>query len=152
VKFWRYKNDKTGMDSLGVKDGRWRWMLYDTDWGFGYTGNDAFHLNLLEKARKIGSVGVIFDGLLKNKTFQEDFRRRFEYHLNTTFEKGRVLKTIDQFQKSLDPEIAEHIDRWRAIGSYENWKSYVQELREFAIKRPDVQMQQLNKFLNNSNK
>jgi hypothetical protein len=152
VKFWRYRKNEMANDSVGVKDGRWRWMLYDTDWGFGYTGKDASQLNLLQKATETGSIGVIFEGLLKNKEFVDVFVKRFQFHLANTFNKDAVIKKINQFQAILNPEMNEHINRWRVIGSYSNWNDYVEELRIFAIKRPDMQFQQLEKFIETNKK
>ncbi|MBA3283666.1 MAG: CotH kinase family protein [Nitrosopumilus sp.] len=146
VKFWRFKSEKQECDSLGFRDGRWRWMLFDTDWGFGYTDKNAFQLNLLEKAKMTGSTGILFNGLLQNKTFEQEFKVRFSYHLDHTFATDVVIKKIDQFQQTLDPEIRDHINRWRVIGSYENWKEYVKELKDFALKRPSIQTKQLNDF------
>lgn len=147
VKFWRYKTDAEGIDSLGFRDGRWRWMLYDTDWGFGYTGDASVQMNLLEKAKTTGSVGIVFSALLKNETFVKAFQARFEYHLNHTFSKNNVLMQIESFEKELDAEMQEHINRWRVIGSYSNWKSNVKALITFEEKRPDIQRHQLLEFL-----
>lgn len=151
VKFWRYSASGVKNDSMYSGDGRWRWMLYDTDWGFGYTGDDSYNMDLLEKASKIGSVGIIFNGLLKNKIFFNAFVKQFKFHINETFKTDSVIKKIDEFQLTLMPEMNEHIDRWRAIGSFTKWEENVSELRNFALKRSGIQMQQLNKFIEKYN-
>lgn len=145
VKFWKYD---ANADSVYVKDGRWRWMLYDTDWGFGYNSMSTPESNLLEKATKIGSVGTLFSGLIKNKTFLDEFLARFQYHLYTTFESEGVIKKIDEMAQVLSPEMKEHINRWRAIGSYSEWLSNIEVLRAFAQQRPQFQANQLNVFFN----
>ncbi len=147
VKYWRYKAEIAGLDSVGKRDGRWRWMLFDTDWGFGYTGKESYTMNLFEKATKTSSIGVIFGGLLQNKTFLNKFSERFNHHLETTFKTETVLERINEFQEVLKPEMKEHIDRWRVIGSYSQWEEYVEELRAFAKQRPAIQKQQLNEFI-----
>ena len=38
IRFWRPRRP----------DGRWRWILYDTDWGFGLNDADAFTFNSLD--------------------------------------------------------------------------------------------------------
>lgn len=143
VKFWKY-NSK--VDSIGAKDGKWRWMLYDTDWGFGYNNLSKPESNLLEKAKSVGSVGVFFAGLIRNKQFVNFFLNRFKFHLNTSFNTKNVLVKINQFKNILKPEIQEHINRWRAIGSYTAWLENIEILNDFAIKRPQIQIQQLNDF------
>jgi hypothetical protein len=147
VKFWRYKTDNPiGNDS--IRDGRWRWMLYDTDWGFGYNVLSTPNNNLLEKAKKTGSVGILFSSLILNEKFLEQFVKRFQNHLNTSFCSPTVIALIDRMQQTLSPEMHEHIDRWRVIGSYGQWLANVEVLRNFAIKRPGIQAKQLNVFFN----
>ncbi len=150
VRLWRYqaKGDAGNYSSV---DGRWRWMLYDTDWGFGYNALSLPTMDLLGKATKTGSVGILFNSLLKNKDFVNAFLQRFQYHLNTTFYTPNVLHKIDQFQSTLDPEIKEHIDRWRVINSYAEWSSNIDVMRDFARKRPGLQASQLNAFFNLEN-
>jgi hypothetical protein len=145
VKFWRYQ---AGIDATAsaAADGRWRWMLYDTDWGFGYNSMSLPSTDLLSNATTIGSVGTLFSALLKNPSFVKAFLNRFQYHLNTTFYAPAVVHKIDQFQAQLDPEMQEHINRWRVIGSYSQWLRNVEVMKDFAQKRPAFQAAQLNTF------
>jgi len=149
VKFWRYRVNSPVADSASAaKDGRWRWILYDTDWGFGYTGSASVQMDLLEKARKMGSTGVIFSGLLRNNAFREAFKARFLFLLDNTFNKENAIRKIDEFERELAPAMPEHIDRWRAVRSYDSWKEHVKEMRNFAAERPAIQRKQLDEFLN----
>ncbi len=148
VKFWRCRSGISTHDSVGVRDGRWRWILYDTDWGFGYTGKEDYQMNLLEKAKKVSSIGVIFGGLLKNKAFSEKFISRFDFHITKTFDETTVISRINEFEHKLKPEMQEHINRWRVIGSNSNWESNVEELRDFAKKRPAIQKEHLKSLKN----
>jgi hypothetical protein len=145
VKFWRYQAI-INSENHAPADGRWRWMLYDTDWGFGYNALSTPATNLILKATSTGSIGVLFNSLLKNKKFTALFLQRFQYHLNTTFYAPEVLHKIDQFQARLDQDIHEHIDRWRVISSYTEWLNNIEIMRDFAQKRPGLQAGQLNAF------
>lgn len=145
VKFWRYKTG-VNIDSLSAKDGRWRWMLYDTDWGFGYNSQSTPESNLLGKATNTGSVGVLFSGLIKNPEFKTYFLQRFQELLNTVFSTEHMLAEIDKMQKQIEPGIQEQVNRWRAIRSYDQWLENVDVLRDFAKKRPAIQARQLNEF------
>lgn len=148
IKFWRYKKEKKDTGNTGVRDGRWRWMLYDTDWGLGYTGEEAVYLNLLEKAEKSRTLGIIFGKILRNKTFLDKFSSRFHYYLSNRFSTDSLIAHITEFEQKLAPEMKEHINRWRVIGTFTNWQNNVVELKEFAKKRPAIQQQQLNTFIN----
>jgi hypothetical protein len=145
VKFWRYKI-APGSEIAGPKDGRWRWMLYDTDWGFGYNSMSEPTSDLLAKASKVGSIGVLFSALLKNEDFKREFLDRFRYHLNTTFRSSDCIRKIEEFKAGIASEIPEHIDRWRAIDGYGQWLLNVEIMKDFAQKRPQAQADQLNAF------
>lgn len=144
VKFWQYTGKKT--DSISLRNSRWHWMLYDTDWGFGYNVASTPENNLLGKAKSTGSVGILFNSLIRNKEFVNEFVRRFQYHLDTTFYTPSMLAKINEMAAVLAPEIQEHIDRWTVIGSYEKWLANVEVMKDFATRRPEIQAQQLNDF------
>ncbi len=146
VKFWRADSQKFDENSV-AKDGKWRWMLYETDWGFGYTNRHVYNMDLLNNATIVGSVGVVFSSLMKNKSFATKFTSTFENYLNTIFKTEFVLKRIDEFDKLYSPEMSENINRWRVVGDMKKWKENVEELRVFAKKRPLIQITQLNSFL-----
>ncbi len=146
VKFWHYKGKIHSQTNGNVRDGRWRWMLYDMDWGFGYNTISTPDINLLPKAKATGSVGVLFSSLIKNKLFVNQFVTRYKYLMNTVFAPEYLLQKIDRTQKLFDPEIEAHINRWRVIGSYESWRDNVDVLRDFAVKRRKFQIEQINDF------
>ena len=104
-------------------------------------------LDLLNNATIVGSVGVVFSSLMKNKSFATKFTSTFENYLNTIFKTEFVLKRIDEFDKLYSPEMSENINRWRVVGDMKKWKENVEELRVFAKKRPLIQITQLNSFL-----
>src|ERR1043166_224865 len=100
--------------------------------GFGFSGKHNIELNLLEKLRKSAYIGVIFDKLLDNKEFAAFFITRYKYYLNGILGKDAVLSKISALEKVYAPEMKEHIDRWRVIGSYGDWVRNMQELKDFA--------------------
>jgi hypothetical protein len=144
VKFWRY----TGNVSTKKKqmDGRWRWLLNDTDWGLGYNAQSSVTADLLPKATQVGSVGVLFNALIRNKEFVNLFLNRFRYHLVHTVDPLAVSTKIEQMKQQLSPYMIEHINRWRGISSYGAWLSNIEELKQFAKDRPLHQVDQLNRF------
>ena len=74
--------------------------------------------------------------LLKNKEFSNAFLSRFTYAIETYFEPGHVLNQIDSCEALYSPMVHDHIDRWHQPDSYQGWKSNIEVLREFAVKRP----------------
>ena len=49
---------------------------------------------------------------------------------------------------AISPEMQEHIDRWRFIESCTKWLMNIEEMKDFALKRPGFQSNQLNSFFN----
>lgn len=147
VRFWKYKGKTRMEDSLSARNGKWRWMLYDMDWGMGYNSASTSDQNLLPKATQRGSVGVIFSALLKNAEFRSEFNSRFHYWMDGSFASNALLAKIDSVQRVMDPEIKAHIDRWRVIGTYNDWLENVEVMRDFVRKRGPIQEEQLNQLL-----
>ncbi len=135
IDFWRPR----------TPDGRWRWILYDTDFGFSLFGGRLGYLhNTLAQATEENGQDwpnpswstFILRTLLQNKEFKERFISRFADLLNTTFDPGRVKSLIDTLQQVYQPEIEEHQHRWYPHHSLPRWNSLVNVLHEFAEKRP----------------
>ncbi len=145
IKFWRYKTDGFHPDAPYGQDGRWRWMLYDTEQGFGLLKEepDSYKLNTLEDVlNQSGNSVTLLPELIKNPEFRIQFINRFADHLNTTFESQRVINIIDKMQADIAPEMPEHIRRWRTMNdSMGVWQENVDRMRTFARERPEYMRQ-----------
>ncbi len=132
IRFWRPQ----------TKSGRWRWMLYDTDWGFGLSDPKAYRNNSLAFHTEPHGPHwpnppwstFILRKLLENKEFENHFINRFADYLNTDLSTERVLSKIDKFYNRLLPEMPRHLKRWRL--NEERWHSQVEVMHTFARKRP----------------
>lgn len=139
MEMWRY----TGKPIAGNKftDGRWRWMLFDTDPGLGR--NYPVSAQSIQYVLNTIELGPLFGALLNNPDFKANFIARFRQQLQTNLQPDSVIMLIDQMQAVIAPEIKEHIRRWRAIPSYEAWQKNVAGMRDFARRRPAIMLQQL---------
>jgi Leucine-rich repeat (LRR) protein len=153
IKFWQKKTGQSDDPNTPYgHDGKWRWMLYDTDFGFGFDGGpkNAEHDSLLVAINPDWHdwAGLLFRSLLDNPEFRNDFVSRFADHINTSFEPQRVVNEIDQMQSVIAPEIEEHIRRWRGSeATLEEWQNSVEVMRGFAAYRPEnVQQHLINYF------
>jgi hypothetical protein len=132
VKFWRPQ----------TTNGRWRWILFDTDWGFGLNDSKAYRNNSLEFHTEPNGPHwpnppwstFLLRKLLESKTFEKNFINRFADYLNADLESSRVLDRIDALYNALLPEMPRHLDRWRL--KEETWHREVEVLRTFARERP----------------
>jgi len=125
--------------------GKWRWMLYDTDFTFGGNSSGQYDTNTLELATAENSNGrispratLLIRKLLTNSDFKNEFIQRFAAHINTTFNKNRVLFVIDSLSQKIADEIPRHKSRWpKSISLGNNWLENIQVMKDFAVNRPN---------------
>jgi hypothetical protein len=143
IRYWRAKSPNS----------KWRWILYDTDWGFGlhepqaYVNNSlAFHTASNGPAWPNPSWSTfILRKLLENPEFERAFVNRFADYLNSDLSGFHVEQRIDSFQRLYEPEMPRHLQRWNL--SADRWRQEIEKLREFARKRPGfVRMHIMEQF------
>ena len=150
-RLWRSVNADTSPGANPRHDGRWRWILFDTDFGLGsdfsyVPGHNSdvtsmAQFNSLAHATSTG--GEFFSNkelatrllrkALENSTFRQKFINRFADLLNTTLSAGSATTKLDEFVALYGPEIPEHVARWRQ--PY-NWSNDVARIRTYMQARP----------------
>lgn len=139
IKYWRD----------GTNNGKWRWIMYDTDFGFNHFngGNHDGSLGSWENHNTLRFAllsnrdtwptytwsTLIFRRFVQNEEFIKKFTNRMADLMNTTFEAGYVNTVIDSLSQIIDTEMPAHKDRWG--GSFSNWEDRVNGLRNFANNR-----------------
>jgi hypothetical protein len=132
IKYWRCQNDTC----------KWRWILYDTDFGFGKHNRKAYALNSLDRHTEIEGPSwpnppwstFMLGSLLQNEAFKIMFVNRMADYINTIWKPGYVDERIDYFVNLLDAEMPRHTKRWKR--RYTTWQKNVGIVREFGAKRP----------------
>jgi len=133
---WLYQNIKCWRDH--GTGGKWRWLLYDLDWGFSgelVWKTEDYMDNTFQWIQAQGEASLLYQKLLENEEFKFEFVQRFATHLNLTFYPDRVLQTIDIMADRISPEIPRQIERWEALRSIEYWNEQLEILNSFAINR-----------------
>jgi hypothetical protein len=128
IKFWRPR----------TADGRWKWIMFDTDFGFGLYNAENYRNNTLAIATEPNGPNwpkppwstFLLRKLLENPQFKIDFINRFSDLMNSTFLSSRVNQRIDEMKAVLEPEIPRHRTKWSA--SVSNWQQNVQVMKQFA--------------------
>ena len=140
IRFWR----------AYAPGSRWRWMLFDMDYGFGLNTNGAGH-NTLRQAMSTKPLyayhTLIMRKLWANSEFRALFGQRFAVHLNTTFTPARVTDHINALSGAIAPMITAQAQRWQAPKSAAAWQTELNKLRTFANKRPATLFTHLKKEL-----
>ncbi len=125
IKYWRPR----------TPEGRWRWILYDTDAGMGSSG--GYNHNTLRHAFDgSGWETFLFQELLQSDEFRQDFTNCYADLLNSVFLPAHCIQMTDELQAQMDPEMDRHYNRWG--GSRNNWENELNKMRNFFNQRPSV--------------
>lgn len=143
IKFWKHPDTK------------WRWIMYDTDFGFGPFWNISnYHEDTLSFALEPDGPGwpnpawstLLFRKLTTNIGFRNQFINRYADELNTRFLPNNVINHIDATYTMIEPEVLTHYNRWKddpSVG-YEisdvfgHIGYYVDNMKSFAINRHPI--------------
>lgn len=135
IKYWRQHGENN----------KWRWILFDTDLGFGAHSRGQYDSNTIANAIATTATyyanppwsTLLLRKLLENTEFKNQFIQRFASHLNITFNPQRVLNIIDSLKTNIEAEIPRHIQKWEKSTSFnDGWNYHVGVMREFASQRP----------------
>ncbi|MBM7613514.1 CotH kinase family protein [Alkaliphilus hydrothermalis] len=158
VKVWRKRTDAYEEDSVQGHDGRWRWMVFDLDYGFGlYQGVDAASNNSIKQATEVNGPDwpnppwstLLLRSLLRNEDFKNQFINRFADRLNEDFLPANVVGKIEIMENIYEPSIKDHIIRWNLHNQdVRSWKEEVSVLKSFARKRPNYLRQHIVDYFN----
>ncbi|MCK4746392.1 MAG: CotH kinase family protein, partial [Bacteroidales bacterium] len=155
---WPGNNQKCWRDR--VNGSKWRWILFDLDFGFGlYDFDPAFDMFSFSTTDTVDEwpnpawSTLMIRKLLENDGYREEFIGKYMMHLNTTFNPDHVNHVIDSFYYRLVDIFPAHLDRWNrdAEGDWEfrtmeEWEYNVEELRLFARARPAYVWQNMRDF------
>ncbi|MBN1950329.1 MAG: CotH kinase family protein, partial [Bacteroidales bacterium] len=132
IKCWRPQTE-------GAK---WRWLLYDTDYGFGRwprTGNTVNWAFMKDwEPTMLGAT------LVENEAFRDEFCQRFAARLSTSYSIPRVLHILDSLRSNIDTEMHLHIEKWGSPWAHWHWIDNTQVMDEFALGRGSLMYQQVN--------
>lgn len=153
---WRSRT----VSDLPYEDGKWRWMLYDTEYSmslYSMTGGtfseDSLRIAMYGKAsnnapnwggiwrpgrpqqpqqQEPAEHTVLFYKLLKNSEFKQRFVTTFSDLMNKNLSQKNMLSQLDIFTKMYEPVIEEHM---RRVGNSNNFRSEVSNIKTFIQNR-----------------
>ncbi|TVQ04797.1 MAG: T9SS C-terminal target domain-containing protein [Balneolaceae bacterium] len=140
--YWRYTGSPEGRGSS--KDGRFRWMMFDMDFGFSHLGSTGYSADLFHHYLTTQDIlwsnhprsTRMFRSFMQNREFRDYFINVQLDLLNTLFKEERVKETIGQFKEMYRHEIRNHLRRWGYPSTYTEWERNIDERVEFAGLRP----------------
>ena len=153
---WRKRTAAFLPDAAYGHDGRWRWLVYDLDYGFGlHYGKDAVQNNTLKMATEKNGPPwpnppwstLLLRSLLEKEEFRNQFINTFADRLNTIFLPETVIEKIEAMKKIYYPNIMTHITRWGLHGNkIENWLAEIEGMKSFASERPKYMYQYIAEY------
>jgi hypothetical protein len=117
--------------------GKWRWILFDTDFGFGLKfsyGHDTIKFALEPSNSSWPNPSwstLMLRNLMKNEEFKHTFIQRFMSCFTYVFAEERVSEIINSIKSTIEPEMADHIALWRSPSSINAWHSNVNVMLSF---------------------
>jgi hypothetical protein len=116
MRFWRKRVDYDDYSSLG-HDGRWRWMFFDLDGGFGGTCSDVYYtINTIERALDdspaFANHTQFFRDLVSHQSFKELFINRTCDLLNSTFTSAVMNTKLTESINEINPLMVDHVNRF----------------------------------------
>ena len=133
IKFWKHP------------EGKWRWIMYDTDFGFGpFWNTNNYTEDTLSFALEPNGSGwpnpswstLLFRKLITNIGFRNRFINRYADELNTRFLTNSVKAHIDEIHQIITPEINASYQRWGTDPSEAD--NFMNVMKVFADNRPAI--------------
>ncbi len=146
---WPHNNVKIWRSNT---DGKWRWIMYDLDFGMSLYDTNLANVNSLQYA--MGLTGepewatILLRRLLENQEFRNRFIDRYSIHLGSTFKSERVHHFIDSLSSKIGQEIVYHKAKWGSARAFNNDLTI---MKSFASTRPSNLYNFIgNQFLSNA--
>jgi len=145
IKYWKSKG------------GKWRWIIYDTDFGFGsHPSWLGYNFNTLEFALSPNGPNwpnppwstLLFRKMVQNQEFRNKFINRYADELNSRFLPQRFSNHIDSLIDNIKVEIPSHFNRWKNHVQNWNYEDYVNDMKNFANNRPEFSRDHIKSTFN----
>ena len=135
---WPHNNVKIWKKKDG---GKWRWILYDTDFGYNLYGTNYNHNSLSWALGEMPGTDpsnnpwstLLLRKLTTNDAFRQNFIDRFCIQLSSTFEYNRSAGILDSLAANISSEISYHKSKWP---SYRAFTEDITSMKTFALNRP----------------
>ncbi|MFZ1689181.1 MAG: CotH kinase family protein [Flavobacteriales bacterium] len=138
VKFWRFTGKA---DTANAKtDGRWRFIMGDSDLSFGYAElpADAYPDMFAHLERKQGPVARLFRCCMRSPEMEARFGVILRQLLDGSLSGQRMESMVHEMARNIDAEMHRQVRRWRRPRDHAVWQSHVHHMVTFARGRSTV--------------
>ena len=125
-------------------DGKWRFLLFDTEYSSGYDGQcplNKDYFKHMDRSGKLTSIASLFFKLMNNAAFKEQFFTRYQTIAKENFDAAKVSEKIDAYAAATKEAAAATGRRFNIGASFD---SNVKIIRNFYNKRGKYALHHLN--------
>ena len=147
IKLWRPQTE----------NGKWSYVLYDTDGALGYFGQ-SYYENYLAYAMNpayINNHSQIFNHILQNQKFKCQFSNRYADLINTTLSFDNAEEKANIIKNDMYNAMPRHIERWEnsnnmngTISSMPAWENSINNILSYYSNRVGTARYFLDNTLN----
>jgi len=127
IKMWRpTKGDK-----------KWRYLLYDLDFGFGlYNGVNDNRLGMARNPTAFCYSSNMFRSMLANPTFKKYFINRYADLMNTIYLPSAIDGVMKSYRDTMAHDMQAHFAKWGS--NLTNWAANIDTMMRFVNARPNT--------------
>ena len=154
IQFWKVMDTTLESTDNPYADGKWRYMLFDTEWSMGlFNSNEASARYDSLKYHALGADAnyngdPVFIALMKNKDFQKRMTQALLDIRNWNFQYDRASKALDEYSSLYSPLMNKHRERWNNgdISSNVNrMKNFLRDRQDYIFTIIEDNMSQFKK-------
>ena len=146
TQIWISNSDLGNVKFFKIGEGKWTWILYDTDFAFSNSNNTT--LNDLLKPMDNSAYDLrcrrLASKLIKNEEFRDKFLKRLAWHINNVWTEENINEQIDLIYSQIKDDMQKDCKRWKK--DYNYWEQRVEFLRGFAELRTPKVVKQVKSF------
>lgn len=147
VKWWRFTGKPRPEPPL---DGRWYFIMGDTDLSFG--ANAPVDVDLFAQVKLANApISRLFMAMYRNDTFRAKFLLAVEALLDGPLSAKRCTSELETMVALMTPEMERHTARWRKPLDREAWEQEVNVVRAYAKGREAACREQLARLRDKHN-
>jgi len=145
IKAWRYKKEPTeeGVEEGSVLDGRFRWLFFDLDVGFGAATDMEEKMTAeaqVDPYKKLSDDAFMFKNMFYDNDFRRKYLKRTTSLLKGVLKEEEAVAVVDKLAEEIRPEMEKQIERWggvvsdngtMVVESMEEWEKRVELLKVY---------------------
>jgi hypothetical protein len=146
TQIWISNSDLGNVKYFKIGDGKWTWILYDTDFAFSNSNNTTLSELLKPMANSSYDIKCrrLASKLIENDEFRDKLLKRLAWHINEVWTTENINAQIDILYGQIKDDMVKDCKRWGM--KYSNWEDRILFLRGFAELRTPKVIKQVKSF------